>query len=121
MTVKILLVDDEPEVRRALSYLLRLNGFEVIEAENGQKGIDLAGSTNPALVLCDIKMEGKNGFDVFDELQREPQTAKIPFLFMSGWADAKIWDQITQRGLSILEKPFNADVLIKAVMAHLWT
>jgi DNA-binding NtrC family response regulator len=121
MTIKILLIDDEAEVRRTVAYLLDLNGFEVMQAENGQQGIDLAELNNPDLILSDIRMEGKNGFDVFDELQNEAQTAKIPFLFMSGWADTRTWDQIKRRGLNILEKPFSCDVLIKAIMDNLWT
>jgi len=116
---RVLVIEDDPAVRDAIAHMLRSRGFEVIEAENGEKGIDLASTANPALILSDIQMPEMDGFAVLDHLQNDPDTANIPFIFMTGWADgSKVASQL-KPGVRVLQKPFGIETLMNSVLAHL--
>ena len=96
--------------------MLRSRGFEVIEAESGEKGVALARTADPALILSDIRMPNMDGFAVLDHLQRDPATVRIPFLFMTGWADSSQVAGLLKRGVRVLQKPFGMEVLMDAVL-----
>ena len=84
---KILIIDDEEWLREMVNLALRQKGFEVIEAQNGGKGIELARKELPDLILCDVNMEKVNGYATLSSLRNEPSTASIPFILMTGLAD----------------------------------
>jgi CheY-like chemotaxis protein len=118
-TSTVLVIDDDESVREAVTCILRSRGLEIIVAKGGQEGVDLALTTNPALILSDIRMPNMNGFEVLDCLQSNVQTANIPFLFMTGAAD---YFQVVNRlkpGVGILQKPFGLELLVKSVLAQL--
>ena len=118
-TSRVLIIDDDQSVRDTICCILRSGIIEVIEAESGEKGIDLARRANPALILSDICMPNMDGFTVFDYLQQDPQTVNIPFIFMTAWVDAaKISNQL-KRGVRVIRKPFDVTVLRNSVMPHL--
>ena len=99
--------------------MLRSRGLEVIEAESGEKGIDFALAANPALILSDIRMPNIDGFEVLDRLQMDPETVNIPFILMTGWADClKVASQL-KRGVTVLQKPFDIQMLMNSVWANL--
>jgi DNA-binding response OmpR family regulator len=112
---RILVIDDNHSVRNAIALMLSSRGFEVIEAESGEMGIALARTTVPALILSDIRMPNMDGFAVFEDLQRDPATANIPVLFMTGWADFSKVVGLLNRGIRVLQKPFGMEVLMDAV------
>ena len=116
---RILVIDDDQSVRDTICCILRSRTIEVIEAESGEKGIDLAHTANPALILSDICMPHMDGFAVLDYLQQDPQTVNIPFIFMTAWVDAaKISNQL-KRGVRVIRKPFHVEMLVNSVLAHL--
>lgn len=116
---KVLLIDDEPDVRFAVSLLLRLRGMDVIEAESGENGIVLARTACPTLIVSDIRLSGMDGFAMYDHLRKSPETEKIPIIFITGWADTwKVSDHIKQGG-TVIGKPFNIQILMAAVTASL--
>ena len=80
---KILVIEDEPEMRRNLLTILRLEKFEPVGAENGKAGIALAKSTKPDLILCDVMMPEIDGFGVLKALRADAATASIPFIFLT--------------------------------------
>ena len=80
---KILVIEDEPEMRRNLLTILRLEKFEPVGAENGKIGIALAKSTKPDLILCDVMMPEIDGFGVLKALRADAATASIPFIFLT--------------------------------------
>ncbi len=80
---KILVIEDEPEMRRNLLTILRLEKFEPVGAENGKTGIALAKSTKPDLILCDVMMPEIDGFGVLRALRADAATASIPFIFLT--------------------------------------
>ncbi len=80
---KILVVDDSPTQQEALRRLLIKQGHEVIIANNGLQGIEIAKRENPALILMDIVMPEINGFQATRQLSSDPDTASIPVVIVS--------------------------------------
>jgi CheY-like chemotaxis protein len=104
---KILVIEDEPEMRRNLTTILRLEQFHPLAAENGRVGFALAKQEKPDLILCDVMMPELDGFALLAELRHDSLTVAIPFIFLT--AKAAIDD--VRAGMSLgaddyLTKPF---------------
>jgi DNA-binding NarL/FixJ family response regulator len=80
---KILVIEDEPEMRRNLTTILRLEGFHPLAAENGRAGVDMALREQPDLVLCDVMMPGVDGYAALSALRADKRTAALPFIFLT--------------------------------------
>ncbi len=83
MGKKILIVDDEESIREPLKEMLVRNGYEVIMAEDGKKGLDEARKKKPDLVLLDVNMPKMDGFKVLEELKKDKKTADIPVFMLT--------------------------------------
>jgi two-component system, sensor histidine kinase and response regulator len=117
---KILVIDDEEWLREMMQLALGQNGFEVVEAENGEKGIELARKELPDLILCDVNMEKVDGYVTLSSLRSEPTTASIPFILMTGLADHAGMRHGMELGADdYLPKPFTIEALYAAVDARL--
>ena len=117
---KILVIDDEEWLREMMRLALRQNGFEVVEAENGEKGIELARQELPDLILCDVNMERVDGYLTLSSLRSDPLTASIPFILMTGLADNAGMRHGMELGADdYLPKPFTIDALYAAVDVRL--
>jgi DNA-binding response OmpR family regulator len=116
---KILVIEDEKSVRQNLIRILRTAGFQVNAAPNGVVGLQLAQEDLPDLILCDVMMPELDGFGVIKELQKNPQTALIPFIFLTGKADHSDLRQGLELGADdYLTKPFEVDELLRAIEAR---
>lgn len=116
---KILLIEDNPEVRENTSEILALADYEVITAENGRVGVELAQKENPDLIICDIMMPELDGFGVLHILSKKPETARIPFIFLT----AKAEKTDIRKGMNLgaddyLTKPFDDTDLMNAIEAR---
>jgi DNA-binding NarL/FixJ family response regulator len=80
---RILVIEDEPEMLRNLTTVLRLEQFRAIPAENGRIGIELAKKEKPDLILCDVMMPELDGYGVIVLLRADKETAAIPFIFLT--------------------------------------
>jgi DNA-binding NarL/FixJ family response regulator len=80
---KILVIEDEPEMRRNITTLLRFHGYEPIAAENGRHGVEAASRERPDLILCDVMMPELDGYGVLQALQTDASLARIPFIFLT--------------------------------------
>ena len=80
---RILVIEDEPEMRRNLTTILRLENFDPLPAENGLVGVELAKRKKPDLILCDVMMPELDGYGVLAALRAEPATVTIPFIFLT--------------------------------------
>ena len=117
---QILVIDDQQDLREAVALVLRENGYEVLEAEDGETGVELAHSNQPSLILCDIEMPKLNGYQTFYELQRNVSTSGIPFIFLSARADqAEVREGMTLGADDYIPKPFAAEDLLRAVDTQL--
>src|SRR5258708_4796233 len=117
---KILVIDDEEWLREMMLLALRQRGFEVLEAENGEKGIEVARKEIPDLILCDVNMDKVDGYLTLSSLRSEPVTAAIPFILMTGLADQAGMRHGMELGADdYLPKPFTIEALYAAVEARL--
>lgn len=87
---KILLIEDEPQVREMIFDELTVQGFKVYEASNGEEGIKMFMETEPDLVLCDRAMPGMSGYDVLERIRGAyPQYDEVPFVFLTALTDPR--------------------------------
>lgn len=117
---KILLIEDNLEVRENTAEILELAGFDVLTAENGKLGVELAKAEKLDLIICDIMMPELDGYGVLHILTKSPDTAKIPFIFLT----AKAERSDMRKGMSLgaddyLTKPFDDTELLDAVEIRL--
>ncbi|HXS68261.1 MAG TPA: response regulator transcription factor [Candidatus Polarisedimenticolia bacterium] len=80
---KILIIEDEPEMRRNIAALLRYRDYEPLAAENGKRGLELARRERPDLILCDVTMPELDGHEVLRRLRADEALALIPFIFLT--------------------------------------
>ncbi|MBE9051443.1 EAL domain-containing response regulator [Nostocales cyanobacterium LEGE 11386] len=117
---KILVIEDEESVRENLLDLLEAEDFETITAANGKIGINLAISTVPDLILCDMMMPEMDGYSVLTALRQEPLTATIPFIFLTAKSAKADFRQGMDMGADdYLTKPFTRAELLSAIMNRL--
>src|ERR1700722_10095769 len=117
---KILVIDDEEWLREMIQLALRQKGYEVVEAENGEIGIEKAQKILPDLILCDVNMGKVDGYLTLSSLRNQPTTAAIPFILMTGLADNAGMRHGMELGADdYLAKPFTTDALYAAVEARL--
>ena len=109
---RILVIDDEADIREIVRMYLSEAGYDVIEASNGQEGILRAQNEHPDLIVLDIMMPGINGFEVAKHLKDDPNTANIPILILSVLAQDS---QYREGILDYVSKPFKQDDLITKV------
>lgn len=117
---KILLIEDHTEMRENISEILKLSNYEVIAAENGRVGIEKARQLKPDLIISDIMMPETDGYGVLHALSKTPETAVIPFIFLSAKADKS--DIRKGMGLGAddyITKPFNDVELLEAIESRL--
>jgi DNA-binding response OmpR family regulator len=120
MKKKILLIEDNPEVRENTSEILDLAGYTVVAAPNGKVGVELAQKENPDLIICDIMMPELDGYGVLHIISKNEQTANIPFIFLT----AKTEKTDVRKGMNLgaddyLTKPFDDTDLLNAIEARL--
>lgn len=117
---KILVIEDTPDVRELITDTLKFNGFDAVAAEDGERGVQMAISTLPDLILCDVQMPRKDGFQVLKDLRGQSATATIPFVFLTGQADKHNMRHGMDLGADdFLAKPFMLGELMAAVNARL--
>lgn len=79
----ILIIEDEPEMRRNLATILRLEKYHPLSADNGRTGVETALRERPDLILCDVMMPELDGYGVIRELRENPATRATPFIFLT--------------------------------------
>jgi len=117
---KILVIEDEPEMRRNITALLRYKEYEAIAAANGRLGVEIAARERPDLILCDVMMPELDGYGVLRALQADSKLALIPFIFLT----AKGEKHDLRSGMNLgaddyLTKPVANNDLVHAIEARL--
>jgi len=111
----ILVVDDDPDIRRMLAASLDALGYRVLEAEDGPSGLAALDGGAPDLVVVDFAMPGMNGAEVAKAVrERRPE---LPIVFASGYADTAAIEAVAGKDAAVLRKPFRIDQL-QAVLAE---
>jgi two-component system nitrogen regulation response regulator NtrX len=111
---KILIIDDERAIRRALKEILEFEGFDIDEAENGKEGLDKAKSGSYEIIFCDIKMPLMDGMEVLDELLKSK--VETPLIMISGHGNIDTAVQAIKKGaFDFIEKPLDLNRILVTI------
>ena len=125
MAKKVLVVDDEQDMRVYISTLLETNGFKPLLAEDGREGLEVARQKRPALIVMDVMMPKESGIQLYRELKKDPELKEIPVIMVSALARKTFFH--SQRVLDeyeggtipepadYIEKPPEPDELLAAI------
>ena len=122
MSQKILIADDEPNILISLEFLMKREGFEVMVARDGQEALDAVARNRPRLLLLDVMMPKKTGFDVCQELRADDANRDILILMLT----AKGRENDIAKGMALganayMTKPFSTKELVQKVRELLQT
>lgn len=113
MSKRILIVDDEEVIRKFLKIHLNKLGYEVTEAEDGEKAIEKIGGGNFDLIICDVMMPNKNGWEVIKEVKSNPELNEIPIILLTAKNDEVDMFKGYELGANYyMTKPFTKDQLL---------
>jgi two-component system alkaline phosphatase synthesis response regulator PhoP len=105
---KVLVIDDEAPIRLLCRVNLEAEQMTVLEAADGETGLELARSERPDVVLLDVMMPGRNGWEIAEELLADDATSEIPIVFLTARAEVKDRAKgIDLGGVDYVTKPFN--------------
>jgi len=117
---KALIIEDNDDIREGATEMLDLAGYETFTAKNGKIGVELAIKNLPDIILCDIMMPELDGYGVLYLLQKNPQTANIPFIFITAKAERADMRKGMEMGADdYLTKPFDDVELFNAIESRL--
>ncbi len=116
----ILIIEDNLEVRENTAEILELAGYKVFTAENGKIGVEVAQDEKPDLIVCDIMMPVLDGYGVLHLLNKNPETAVIPFIFLTAKAEKSDYQKGMEMGADgYIAKPFDDTELLNAIETRL--
>jgi DNA-binding response OmpR family regulator len=108
MKLRILIADDDPDLREIVKLTLERDGYDVIEAADSEQAIARAIDSAPSLILLDIMMPGADGFDTCRQLKSDRRTHSVPVIIITGQSDPRTRTRGMQLGAAdCLDKPLN--------------
>lgn len=120
MNSTILVIEDNPEMADNIVSILELGNYHVLSAPNGKIGVELAQKHLPDLILCDVMMPELDGYGVLHILHKDPETASIPFVFLTAKADKSDFRAGMNLGADdYISKPFDGFELLKVIEIRL--
>lgn len=113
---KILVIEDNQDIRENLEEILELADYQVITAGNGGVGVDKVFSEQPDFIICDISMPIKNGYEVFETIAAHIKENRIPFIFLTASAQQRDIAKGKVSGAdAYMTKPFQIDDLLETI------
>ncbi len=112
MSTKILIVDDEEDVRTFIKAVLKKNGYDVVMATNGNEALAMAREEKPALVVLDLQMPQQTGTDFYRRLHKEADLSHTPVIVVSGLPGRQL---AVKKAAAVFDKPIDPDEFIAAV------
>ncbi|HEY5984631.1 MAG TPA: response regulator transcription factor [Anaerolineales bacterium] len=113
---KILIAEDEPDIRELVTFMLRFAGYEVVAASNGEDAVRTASREIPDLVLMDVRMPRMTGYDACRLMKANPELRDVPVVFLSAKGqDAEIQSGLDAGAEEYLLKPFSPAELTSRV------
>ena len=113
---RILIVDDERDIVKALTIRLQRAGYEVVTAFDGAQGIFMAHKENPDLIILDIRMPSGNGFSVAEKLKESANTVAVPIIFLTGSPERNSEERAIALGARFyVKKPYDPEELLDAI------
>ena len=113
MSKQVLLIEDEPNIIEAISFILSRDGWSVKTHSNGADAVEIVRERQPDIVILDVMLPGKSGYDILRELREDPENAALPVLMLTARGQSKDREIAERAGCdAFMTKPFsNADVL----------
>jgi DNA-binding response OmpR family regulator len=114
---KILIVEDEPTLRKTMAEYLATEKFEAIEAADGELGLTLARKEMPDLILLDIILPKKNGYEVLEELKIDEKTKKIPVILLTNLESTEDIEKAFEKGAStyLVKSDYRLEDIVKKI------
>ncbi len=112
MSKRILVVDDEADVRTFLTAVLKKGGYETVTATNGSEALQAVREEKPILVILDLQMPEKTGTDFYRQLSKDATLSDIPIIVVSGLAGRHL---AIRKPVAVFDKPINPDEFLEAV------
>jgi CheY-like chemotaxis protein len=120
MKARILLIEDNPQNRYLVTFLLEAHGHVVVPAADGSAGIDLAGGVRPDLILLDIQLPTMDGYAVARALRGNPELAETPIVAVTSYAMSGDRDKALAAGCNgYIEKPINPETFVDEIARYL--
>jgi two-component system cell cycle response regulator DivK len=117
---KILLVEDNPVNRRLAGFLLRSQGYNVVEATNAVEALEIIAKNRPDLIVMDIQLPEMDGLEATTKLKAQPATAEIPVIAVTSYAMAGDREKAFAAGCSgYVTKPIDKTVFLTEISRHL--
>ena len=117
---KILVVEDQPEVLTTMTLLLERAGFDVFGAQTGMDGIRLSQKQEFDLIILDVNLPEKNGFEVCAWLKQDFRFSRTPIIFASGhWNEENRRRALDLGAAELIDKPFDALAFVSRIFSHL--
>lgn len=113
MSKQVLLIEDEPNIIEAISFILSRDGWTVKTHSNGADAVEMVRKRKPDVVILDVMLPGKSGYDILRELREDPDWQRLPVLMLTARGQSKDREIAERAGCNaFMTKPFsNADVL----------
>lgn len=116
MSARIVVAEDEDDIRRLILFTLRRRGYTVLEAANGEEALEVIRRESPDLVVLDVVMPVLSGLEVMRQLAEAPESAHVPILLLSGRGQAHdIQTGFESGAVKYIVKPFSPQYLADAV------
>ena len=116
----VVVIEDDPGIAHVLETILNLNKINVVVANNGSLGLQYIKEKKPQIILCDIMLPDMEGYDILKIVKEDDDTYKIPFIFLTAFADpSDIRKGMNEGADDYITKPFTTDTIIKAIQSRL--
>jgi CheY-like chemotaxis protein len=125
MAIKVLVVDDELDMRTFITTLLETNGYKPVSAVDGREGLEVARRSRPSLIILDVMMPKESGINMYRELKQDPALKAIPVIMLSALSrktffhSQKVLDEYKGEHVpepaAYIEKPPEPDELLQAI------
>ena len=113
MSKRVLIIEDEPNIIEAISFILSRDGWHVDSHSNGHDAVSVVRARAPDLVVLDVMLPGRSGYEILTDLRAQPETQDLPVLMLTARGQARDRELAERAGASrFMTKPFsNADVI----------
>ncbi|ANT59556.1 two-component system response regulator [Salipiger sp. CCB-MM3] len=120
MSKHVLLIEDEPNIIEAISFILSREGLDVETHSDGTTANDRLRDVNPDLLILDVMLPGKSGYDILRDLRADPATAELPVLMLTARGQTRDREMAEREGVSaFMSKPFANSEMLETVRALL--
>lgn len=116
MSIKVLIIDDAPHIRRLIARMLNMSDFVPLEAANGREGLQMLKEHHPEVVTCDISMPVMDGYKFLENVRQDPVVADVPVIIITAIGQEEETTKARELGANAcLTKPFSSSHLVEVI------